>query len=119
VSGAATAPPVAAQELPAPVTQPLVAATPANAAVTEQVTTVPVPAATSIYVQAGAFTVAENARRVEGKLRQLGARVSSSVRDGKTVYRVRIGPLQDVSAADATLAAVQALGQFDARIVIE
>ena len=119
VAGAATAPPVTTAELPAPAAQPEAPAPTASAAVTGQVTTVPVPAATAIYVQAGAFGLAENARRVEGKLRSLGARVSSTVRDGKTVYRVRIGPLQDVSAADAALAAAQALGQADARIVIE
>jgi rare lipoprotein A len=63
--------------------------------------------------------VAENARRVEGRLRSLCARVSSTKQEGKTVYRVRVGPLADVSAADAALAAVRALGQADARIVIE
>jgi rare lipoprotein A len=119
VAGAETAPTVAAQELPAPTAQPEPPPPTQAAAVTGQVTSVPVPAATSIYVQAGAFTVSENARRVEGKLRSLGARVSPTVVEGKTVYRVRIGPLQDVSAADAALAAVQALGQNDARIIIE
>jgi rare lipoprotein A len=119
VAGAPTAAPVATQEMPAPVVQESAPPPTATASVTGQVTSVPVPAATSIYVQAGAFTVAENARRVEGKLRSLGARVSSVSQEGKTIYRVRIGPLQDVAAADAALAAAQALGQNDARIVIE
>jgi rare lipoprotein A len=120
VAGAPTAAPVATEELPAPVARPEPAPPVAAAvAVTGQVASVPVPAATAIYVQAGAFGIAENARRVETRLRSLGARVSPATRDGKTVYRVRIGPLQDVTAADAALAAAIALGQADARIVVE
>jgi rare lipoprotein A len=119
VAGAPVAAPVAAEELPAPAVREAEPAPVATASVTGQVTSVAVPPTTAIYVQAGAFTVPENARRVEGKLRSLGARVSSVSQEGKTIYRVRIGPLQDVPAADAALAAVQALGQNDARIVIE
>lgn len=119
VAGAAAAAPVETQELPTPVAQPEPAPVTTATAVTGQVSNVPVPSTTAIYVQVGAFTVSENARRVEARLRGLGARVSATVRDGKTVYRVRIGPLQDVATADSTLSQVQAMGQNDARIVIE
>ena len=119
VVGVPTAPPVTTTELPAPVAQPATPIARAAAAVTGQVTSVPVPPITSIYVQVGAFTVIENAHRVEARLRSLGAKISSAVSGGKTIYRVRIGPLQDVGAADATLLQVQALGQNDGRIVIE
>jgi rare lipoprotein A len=119
VAGAPTAPPAQTAELPAPQAQPVVPTPTPAAAVTGQVTEVPVPAKTSIYVQAGAFTIENNAHRVEARLHALGAKVSSIVRDGKTIVRVRIGPLQDVSAADAALSAVIAAGQNEARIVIE
>ena len=119
VAGVATAPPVATAELAAPITQPAAPIANVGAAVTGQVIAVPVPPIPSIYVQVGAFTVAENAHRVEARLRSLGAKISSTVSGGKTIYRVRIGPLQDVGVADATLARVPALGQNDGRIVIE
>lgn len=119
VAGVPTAAPVQTAELPTPQAQPVVTAPSPAADVTGQVQNVPVPAATSIYIQAGAFTIAENARRVEARLRQYGAKVSPITRDGKTVYRVRIGPIQDVGTADRTLQEVQAAGQNDARIVIE
>ncbi len=119
VPGVADAPPVDMQQVPEPTPQPQTAVPAEQAAVTGQVQTVPVPVSTSIYVQVGAFGVIENARRVESRLRSLGARITSSTQGGKTVYRVRIGPLQDVTTADSTLAAVQATGQNDARIVVE
>jgi peptidoglycan lytic transglycosylase len=83
------------------------------------VSQVPVPAQTAIFVQAGAFTSAANAGSVAVKLYSLGARVTPIVRDGKTVYRVRIGPFQDVDAADAVLGQVHALGQNDVQIVVD
>ena len=119
VEGVPTATPVVTATLPAPVEAPSVPIETHDEAVTGEVSTVPVPRTTSIYVQAGAFTIRENARRVEAQLRSLGAKVSPIVVGGKTIYRVRIGPLQDVIAADATLESVHAAGQNDARLVIE
>lgn len=48
----------------------------------------------SSYVQAGAYTSADAAENMRGKLALLGfeATVSRSQRDGNTVYRVRLGP---------------------------
>jgi rare lipoprotein A len=72
-----------------------------------------------IFVQAGAFTSVVNASTVAARLQMEGARVYPGQKDGKPIYRVRIGPFQDVSAADAVLAQVQALGHSDAQIVVE
>ena len=92
---------------------------PLDAAADGKVIEVPVPPATVIFVQAGAFTSSVNASTVAAKLQSTGARVFPGRKDGKPIFRVRIGPFQDVSAADAVLAQVQALGQSDAQIVVE
>ena len=117
VPGVATAAtrPVAA--LPRPVAQP---ASMVQAPIPDgRVTQVPVPAATAIFVQAGAFSSSANAGSVAVKLYRLGARVVPAVKDGQTIYRVRIGPFQDVDAADQVLGQVQALGHNDVQIVVE
>ncbi len=84
-----------------------------------QLTQVPVPSATAIYVQAGAFASVENANRVVARLHEVGAKLSPVKRDGKPLYRVRIGPFQDVNQADAALAKVTALGHDGAAIVVD
>ena len=40
-------------------------------------------------------------------------------KDGRAIYRVRIGPFQAVEEADAVLAEVLALGQNDVEIVVD
>jgi len=78
-----------------------------------------VPRATAIYVQAGAFSTANPAGLVASKLNDLGARVSRTVKDGQSIYRVRIGPFQAVEDADAMLLRVQEHGHNDVQIVVE
>jgi rare lipoprotein A len=117
VSGAAVAPPKPVASLPKPVAQPAVNVR------TEipdgRVIELPVPVVTALYVQAGAFTSSANADRVAAKLYSLGARVFPGTKDGHDIFRVRIGPFQQVEDADATLAKVQALGHNDVQIVVE
>jgi rare lipoprotein A len=84
-----------------------------------EVTDVPVPAATAIYIQAGAYSSLENANRVVQRLRGAGAQLSTVTREGRPFHRVRIGPFQDVDRADAALAEVIARGHQDAAIVVE
>jgi rare lipoprotein A len=84
-----------------------------------RVTQLPVPTATGIFVQAGAFSSPANAGTVATKLYSLGARVMPSTKDGHPIFRVRIGPFQDVGAADAVLGRVQALGHNDVQIVVD
>ncbi len=87
---------------------------------TGQVTEVPVPAVTHIYVQAGAFSVYGNARRLRDRLASAGNLVISSIdRQGRRLYRVRIGPFDNVNAADAALARLLGLGNNDAKIVVD
>ena len=85
---------------------------------TGQVTQVPVPAATHLYVQVGAFSKRDNARTL---LARLGGdlRISTLQRNGQTLYRVRTGPLNSVEDADAALARITGAGSNDAQIVVD
>jgi rare lipoprotein A len=73
-----------------------------------------------IFVQAGAFTLRDNAERVQVRVALLGpARVTAARVNGAELYRVRIGPLPSVKAANALLARVVGSGYAGARIVEE
>lgn len=73
-----------------------------------------------IYIQAGAFTNRNNAERMERKLRAVGqVRVADADVRGVRYYRVRVGPLPDVTSADRTLKQVNRSGAADARIVVD
>ncbi|GAA6143747.1 SPOR domain-containing protein [Hydrogenophaga sp. 5NK40-0174] len=56
------------------------------------------------FVQAGAFSSAGDAENQRARLGMMGmvAGVSERSQDGRTVYRVRIGPFEEKSMADAT-----------------
>lgn len=75
---------------------------------------------TSIYVQVGSFSNAANAQALQQKLSHLGqVSIFPSVVNGQTFNRVRIGPLKNVPAADATLGKTIAAGYPQARIVVD
>jgi rare lipoprotein A len=76
---------------------------------------------TQIYIQAGAFAEADNARRLQDRLRVLGSPVSikGAAVNGISVYRVRVGPIASVDAADAMLGRVVSDGFAQARIVVD
>lgn len=69
-------------------------------------------ATAAIFVQAGAFGVEDNARRLVDRLRQAG--IESAAVQGPSgpnrIWRVRIGPLPDVTAYDRTISKLQSLG---------
>jgi rare lipoprotein A len=101
--------PTAAPSAPVPDTEP-----------TGEVAHVPVPAVTHIYVQAGAFGSLANANRLKTRLADAGGLFISPIdRNGQRLYRVRIGPFDDVNAADAALAKLVGLGNNDAQIVVD
>ena len=64
---------------------------------------------TSIYIQAGAFQNQDNARSLTGRLGAAfsGAHIQQTDVDGRTFYRVRIGPIQSVRDADRLLERVR------------
>ncbi len=80
----------------------------------------PAPAATSdLYVQAGAFGTEANASKLLGQLRAKGvdnAFVREDQVEGKTLYRVRVGPIPSVNEFDKVVKRLRMLGFPDARL---
>jgi rare lipoprotein A len=71
-----------------------------------------------IYVQAGAFSVRDNAQRVQSRIARLGsAQVTTTSINGVAMYRVRLGPFQSAAQADQLLARVVDSGYVEARLV--
>lgn len=85
----------------------------------DQVTTVPVPTVTHLYVQAGAFGSRDNAERLKQRLAAADLFISAAEREGKRLYRVRSGPYDDLETANAALAKLDELGNNDAQIVVD
>jgi rare lipoprotein A len=76
--------------------------------------------ATALYVQVGAFADRENADRLRRTLRAIGqVTVSSLVLNGRRLYRVRLGPVTTVAAADRLLDHAFRAGYTQARIAVE
>ncbi len=77
-------------------------------------------APTTIFVQAGAFGVYENANKVRARLSSLGNVFLDQVLvNGRDLYRVRVGPIATVEAADDVLNQVVGTGYPDARIIVD
>ncbi len=106
---AATPTPVRTTSLPPPV-EPVLS---------KEVEVLPV-SPTGIYVQAGAFSSLENALRMRDQLFNMGpTQISRFAVSGTEIYRVRIGPLQTVEVADATLSRVVNSGVSEAQLIVE
>jgi rare lipoprotein A len=116
IPGATTLPPAQPAQLPSPPVRT------ADTAVATQptgiVTTVPVPAVTHLYVQAGAFSSYSNALRLQARL-GAGIQISTIMQNGQKLYRLRLGPFDEVGEADRALARLSSLGSNDARIVVD
>lgn len=70
------------------------------------------------YVQAGSFSVADNALRVQRKLETLGeVKNVRSDSGAMTVYRVMLGPVDSRSRAEDRLDEVIRMGYYDAKII--
>jgi len=77
-------------------------------------------ASTNIYIQAGAFLRRDYATRLSARLSPLAAtRVVPTQVGSQHFFRVRLGPLSSVDAADRLLATLIAKGHTDARVVID
>lgn len=75
-----------------------------------------------IYLQLGAFGDRANAERAAASATRAGldrVDIQSATVDGRTVHRVRVGPLADVDAADAMTARIERLGLGAPRVAIE
>ena len=76
----------------------------------------------SLYVQAGAFGTAGNAGRLVAQLRSKGyqqAQVRSDLVAGRSLYRVRIGPIADVAGFDRVVSELKTLGIADAHLALD
>lgn len=120
VPGAPSTAPAAAAPLPAPAPPPEPAELDASLEPTGQVTQMAVPAMTHLYVQAGAFSSYSNARRFQARLSGAGdVNISSIDKNGVRLYRVRMGPFDDLESADAAVSRLTALGNSDTTIVVD
>lgn len=93
---------------------------PGAAAVAPTAAHVAVPAA--LYIQAGAFADPVNAERLAIKLRE-GQYGKVFTRDdkiaGRSLYRVRIGPVPNVAEFDRIVAALERAGVHDAHLAMD
>lgn len=75
-----------------------------------------------IYVQVGAFASRQNADQLFGRLLQArftGVQIQNLEEQEKPLHRVRIGPLDTVSATDDVVARLEGLGFSEYQVVIE
>ncbi|MCP3671377.1 MAG: septal ring lytic transglycosylase RlpA family protein [Gammaproteobacteria bacterium] len=75
-----------------------------------------------IYLQVGAFTDQNNAEQLSQRLQNSMSkpvRIQTAVGYDKTIYRVQVGPIQNVEQADATSMQLGQLGIQDMRLIIE
>jgi rare lipoprotein A len=71
-----------------------------------------------LYIQAGAFSMRDNAQRVRSRIARLGSvEVTTTSINGIEMYRVRLGPVENADEADRLLARVVDSGYPGARIV--
>ena len=78
------------------------------------------PVVTQIWIQVGAFHSESSAASVLAQVKTLGnGEISSLLKAGQTLHRVRLGPVQTVSEADKLLAGVMNVGFSGARIIVD
>jgi rare lipoprotein A len=75
----------------------------------------------TMFVQVGAFGESQNARKLQQRLLQQGfpTVLRNRTENGRTIYRVRVGPLADESAFDAAMARLKELDYADAHLAME
>ncbi len=104
---AGTAPPQAA---PAPATSP--AAPAAAVGAVRSAPLDPRPEVTGLFIQAGAYSKAEDAEQQRARLAMLGfsARISEREQGGRAVFRVRVGPYETREETQGPMDRLQAAG---------
>lgn len=78
-------------------------------------------AGVDVFVQTGAFGEVNNAKRQLASVSRYynAARMMEVVRDGRTLHRVRVGPLETIAEADTVLAKLVDAGFNTAIIVVD
>lgn len=70
------------------------------------------------FIQAGTYGMKSNAKRVEDSLSPLGSVMINPITfDGRTLYQVRLGPIEDQQMATMALKKVIRLGHADAMLI--
>lgn len=78
------------------------------------------PEATTMYIQAGAFSREDNARQLRERLSAIAdARIHTAKVNEHTFYRVRLGPLTSVDDADRLLEKLAGQGMHEAKVILE
>ncbi|MDG4719722.1 MULTISPECIES: septal ring lytic transglycosylase RlpA family protein [Thalassospira] len=108
-------------KLTPPETQTTVSSSPLEGTVEEAaIVNVEPITSSAIYVQAGAFSIYDNALNLRNRLYDLApSKIEPIDVKGTTFYRVRLGPLNTVPEADILLERVIATGQNGAKVVVE
>jgi rare lipoprotein A len=87
--------------------------------ITEKIEQAPV-VNTNIFVQVGAYSRFDNANKVRARLSQLGqVELSQILINGRDLYRVRVGPVENIKSADLMLALLSEAGYPKSRIIVE
>jgi Flp pilus assembly protein TadD/cell division septation protein DedD len=109
--------PPARRQLAVSANPPLTTRTPAEAA------PAPAPKADAAihayYVQAGAFATEDRADKLAATLNMMGARVSPTTVNGRSLFRVRLGPYKDPQQANDALSMAKSMGHADVKVVTE
>jgi rare lipoprotein A len=82
----------------------------------------PITPTSALFVQAGAFAAEANATKLVSDLRAQGianAKVRADQVEGRTLYRVRVGPVPSVLEFDRALARLKKLGIADAHLALD
>ena len=75
---------------------------------------------TRMYIQAGSFAQYTNANRLRARLSVLGpTNILAVFNDRQPLFRVRIGPIDDLKRADGILEQMIGAGLTDARLIID
>lgn len=72
------------------------------------------------YIQVGSFGELANAEKLRknlGPLAEQLVKISQTIVKGKTLYRVRIGPITDIDVSDSIISQLENFGIFEHRIV--
>ncbi len=116
--GISSVPPVTTNEAPAsPTSSPPGAPPPTTTPAANLAPSAPAPAS-HFYIQVGAFSQADNARRAAQKLRDAGLEhvFTLAPSTDQTLQRVRIGPISTVQEFDQLIARLSTLGFSGARL---
>ena len=90
--------------------------------IVEKATPSPVTEAVQLYLQTGSFSVRANAEQMKWRMQSVSGgsvNIEPVQIGGRTTYRVRVGPIADVTKADRLAQQIADLGLETPRIVIE